>query len=123
MALFSSKPKKEIKEKKVENKPAVISATSSVSESRLSDVLIKPRVTEKAGVLSENRGVYIFEVAPWSSKKDIKDAVKEFYKVTPEKVSVVKIPSKKVFVRGKRGVKKGGKKAYVYLKKGEKIEV
>jgi len=43
--------------------------------------------------------------------------------VKPEKVRVAAIPAKKVFVRGKKGVKSGGKKAYVYLKKGDKIEL
>jgi ribosomal protein L23 len=35
---------------------------------------------------------------------------------------MVNIPKKNVFVRGKWGTKGGGKKAYVYLKKGDKIE-
>jgi len=35
----------------------------------------------------------------------------------------VKNPSKAVIVRGKRGVKSGVKKAYVYLKKGDNINL
>jgi len=35
----------------------------------------------------------------------------------------VPIRSKEIIVKGKKGRTKGGKKAYVYLKKGEKIEV
>jgi len=50
-------------------------------------------------------------------------AVAEVYKVTPVRVSVTSVPSKKVFVRGKKGVKSGGKKAYVYLAKKDKIEI
>ena len=50
------------------------------------------------------------------------NAIKAFYKVTPEKINIVRNPSKTVFVRGKKGVKSGVKKAYVYLKEGDKIE-
>jgi len=40
----------------------------------------------------------------------------------PIKVRIVNLPSKKTLARGKVGRKPGVKKAYVYLKKGEKIE-
>jgi large subunit ribosomal protein L23 len=85
--------------------------------------LLRPRITEKAAVASERNNVYVFEVSKDATKESISDSIKESYKVTPVKVRVLSIPSKEVFVRGKWGVKKGGKKAYVYLKKGDKIEV
>ncbi|OHA26882.1 MAG: 50S ribosomal protein L23 [Candidatus Taylorbacteria bacterium RIFCSPHIGHO2_02_FULL_44_36] len=84
--------------------------------------IIRPRVTEKATTVAEN-GIHVFEVEKDASKKEIADAVKNLYKVSPIKINVVKTPRKQVFVRGKKGFKAGGKKAYVYLKKGEKIEI
>jgi ribosomal protein L23 len=48
--------------------------------------------------------------------------MKAFYNVTPIKIAIAKTPSKAVFVRGRKGVKNGVKKAYVSLKKGDKIE-
>ena len=87
----------------------------------LSDILIRPRVTEKATMKSES-SVYVFEITPKSTKGEVEVAVKEKYKVNPVMVRTVTIPSKNVFVRGKRGKKARYKKAYVYLKKGEKIE-
>jgi len=87
------------------------------------NVLLKPRVTEKAALAADKANVYVFEVSKLSTKKSISASVHEVYGVTPVKVRVAAIPSKKVIVRGKRGVKKGGKKAYVYLKKGDKIEL
>jgi ribosomal protein L23 len=39
------------------------------------------------------------------------------------KIRTVTIPAKRVFVRGKVGHKSGYKKAYIYLKKGEKVEI
>lgn len=87
------------------------------------NVLLKPRITEKAALSADKLNVYVFEVLKSSTKKSILASVRDAYGVTPISVRVAKIPSKKVIVRGKRGVKKGGKKAYVYLKKGDKIEL
>ncbi|MDP2641698.1 MAG: 50S ribosomal protein L23 [bacterium] len=88
-----------------------------------SNVLLRPRITEKAALGADKSNVYVFEVTKDSTKKSISASVRDAYGVTPEKVRVAKIPAKAVFVRGKRGVKSGGKKAYVYLKKGDKIEL
>lgn len=86
-------------------------------------VLIKPRMTEKAVLKQEKQKVYTFNVEKEATKKSIKDAIKATYKVTPMKVRTLAVSSKKKFVRGKWGVKGGGKKAYVYLKSGDKIDV
>ncbi len=85
--------------------------------------LLRPRITEKAAIGADRSGVYVFEVTPKSTKKDISASVKAIYKVEPVRVRTASIPDKKVFIRGKWGVRKGGKKAYVYLKKGDKIEL
>lgn len=87
------------------------------------NVLLGPRITEKAALGADKNGVYVFEVAKNATKKSIAYCVHESYKVTPVKVRVANIPARKVFIRGKMGVKKGGRKAYVYLKKGDKIEL
>ncbi|MDP6388049.1 MAG: 50S ribosomal protein L23 [Candidatus Pacebacteria bacterium] len=89
-----------------------------------SSVLMRPRITEKATMQAE-RGVYVFEVNKNTTKKDIADTIKQYYNVNPVKINIIKIPSKKISsrFRGLYGVKAGGKKAYVYLKKGDKIEI
>lgn len=87
----------------------------------LNSVLIRPRVTEKS-TFSAEKGVYVFEISPRSSKKEVEKAFVEKYKKNPVKISTVTIPAKKVFVRGKVGSKSGYKKAYIYLNKGDKIE-
>ena len=66
--------------------------------------------------------VHSFEISPLATKKQVAEAVKAFYKVSPVKVNIVKNPTKKVFIRGKKGKKAGVKKAYVYLKKDDKLE-
>jgi len=84
--------------------------------------LLRPRITEKATVSSE-KSVYVFEIAADATKTAVAKAVKDLYKVTPVKVSTVTVPAKQTVVRGKRGTKAGYKKAYIYLKKGETIEI
>ena len=87
-------------------------------------VLHRPRITEKA-TFATDRDVYVFEIAPNANKKDVARAVKEIYNVTPIKVNIAAIPYKRIdsFVRKRRGTKGGGKKAYVYLRKGDRIEL
>lgn len=86
-------------------------------------VLLRPRITEKAALKADSSNVYVFEVTKDATKKSVKASVKDAYKVTPMKVNLLAIPRKEVFRRGKSGVKGGGKKAYVYLKKGDKIDI
>ena len=87
----------------------------------LNHILIKPHVTEKATMKTES-SVYVFEVDSRATKVLIDKAFIEKYKINPIKISTVTIPAKRVFVRGKVGKKAGYKKAYIYLKKGDKIE-
>ncbi len=91
-------------------------------KSHLASIIKRPHITEKA-TMSAEKNMYVFEVAPKANKKEIARAVTEQYKVVPVKISTVTIPAKNTFVRGKRGVSSGYKKAYVYVKKGEKIEI
>jgi large subunit ribosomal protein L23 len=90
-------------------------------KAKYANTLVRPRVTEKASFLLE-KNVYTFEVASSATKAEVIGAVHAYYNVSPQKVRVVRNPSKKVFIRGKWGMKPGVKKAYVYLKKGDKIE-
>lgn len=117
MAILSSK--KNTKKKEVKS----VSAGTPVHFDEAHRILLGPRITEKASEKSMNENVYVFEVSSKSTKREIAQAVLAVYKVKPLKVATVTIPHKKVTVRGIRGVSGGGKKAYVYVKKGEKIEI
>lgn len=88
----------------------------------LKSVIKKPHLTEKATLLSE-KNVYVFEVEKKANKTEVKKEIERIYKVKPVKVNIAVTGDEKVFVRGKWGVKRGIKKAYVYLKKGDKISV
>ncbi len=83
---------------------------------------LKPRVTEKTAMLAE-RGVYTFDVPQGASKGAIAKAVTAIWKVHPVKVAIVKTSGKSKMAKGRKGRRADMKKAYVYLKKGEKIEI
>ncbi len=121
MALFSRKKKEDKKE--VAAAPAA-ATTSGNFGANVSHILLAPRITEKA-TMSTGMGVYVFDVVPTASKQQIKSAVERAYKVRPRMVRVVTIPTKNVrnMRTGQSGVQQGGKKAYIYLKKGETITI
>jgi large subunit ribosomal protein L23 len=139
MGLFSSKKKKEdvVEAKPVKKaapkKNALMDVVNTVSSapkkivrmpvvSGMNDSLIRPRITEKAANMTA-MSVYTFDIRKDATKKDVADAVKKLYKVTPIKIHVVNTPAKRVAMRKKRGFGKttATRKAYVFLKKGEEI--
>lgn len=85
-------------------------------------MILGPRITEKATLFAE-KGVYSFNVHERATKESIAKAMKDVYNVVPAKIRIARVPEKHVFSRGKAGVKQGGKKAYVYMKAGEKIDI
>ena len=80
-----------------------------------------PKITEKASFLAE-QNVYTFDITRSANKTEIKKAIFILYKVKPVKVNVLTVPKKNIMSKGKMGTKGGGRKALVYLKKGDKIE-
>lgn len=125
MAIFSAKKNTVKKEKKVTvPSESIIREMGPLFENTprsYAGVLLHPRVTEKASMQSEN-GIYTFNVDSKATKNDIKSAVRALFKVSPVKVAIVNVRSKEILARGKKGRTAQGKKAYVYLKKGDKIE-
>ena len=87
-------------------------------------VLLRQRVTEKAALATSDQNVHVFEVTKDATKHSISKDVKKIFGVTPDKVRVAPIPKKTVRLRNRRGfgTKSGGKKDYIYLKKGDSIE-
>jgi len=118
-------PSKAAQTKTVKNESPVAVNKSPVPSlkhsSMFNDAIIRPRITEKSGLLSQN-GVYTFEVSKNINKHGISKAIFSLYKVVPTKVAIINLPSKNVFVRGKKGVVTGKRKAIVTLKKGDKID-
>lgn len=127
MALFGKKdaaPKAEKapKAKKTTKKVATTGAVGSGAD--LSWVITKPRITEKAALLGD-KNVYVFEIARRATKTDVKKAIETQFKVSPVKVNIVnRAPRRtKSRARNRMVVVHGEKKAHVYLKKGETINL
>lgn len=85
-------------------------------------ILKTPIISEKASHLSES-GVYIFEIDKNANKFEVRKAVENAYKVKVKGVNMVKVLPKKRIFRGKTGFRPGYKKAFVFLEKGEKIDL
>ncbi len=101
------------------NKKEVV---EDASKAKTHPLIKGARITEKAAIGAE-KGIYTFNVATNATKNEIKKAIKLIYGVDPVRVAITQIQEKPVFRRGKIGTKKGGKKAVVYLKKGDKIAI
>ena len=86
------------------------------------DSIIKPIITEKATVLSEQNKT-VFQVHRGANKKNIKKNIEKIFKVKVTKVNIINLKPKKKFKQGKMSTKSGYKKAVVTLKKGQSIDL
>ncbi len=125
---FSKSANSDKNTKQSANKPEKVAVSKVVApklqselDSSLASVIIRPRVTEKSGVLSQG-GVYTFEISKDANKRMVKKAVSTMYKVSPIKIAIVNTTARKIFVRGRKGTVAGIKKAIVTVKSGEKID-
>jgi len=89
-------------------------------------ILIKPIITEKAEMLSENLGKYSFVVNNDANKIEVRKAVEEMYGVTVDSVNTMIMPAKVKSKMTRSGMLEGRvsgyKKAIVTLADGEEID-
>jgi len=94
---------------------------------RLSEVLVRPRITEKANGQMEKQNRYTFVVDKRANKLEIKAAVEEFYNVKVAEVNTIVMPAKSKSRFTKAGFISGRKpsfkKAVVTLAEGETIDL
>ncbi|TAL46165.1 MAG: 50S ribosomal protein L23 [Chitinophagaceae bacterium] len=94
---------------------------------KLSEVLIKPIISEKANSQQDKLRRYAFRVAKKANKLEIKKAVENFYGVTVVDVNTVVSPAKSKTRFTKAGVISGQKpsykKAFVTVGQGETIDL
>ncbi len=94
---------------------------------KLSEVLIKPILTEKANSQQESLRRYAFRVSRRANKLEIKKAVEEFYGVSVLNVNTVVVPGKNKTRYTKKGFTKGQKSSYkkamVTVAAGENIDL
>ncbi len=94
---------------------------------KLSDVLIKPILSEKANNQQEKLRRYAFRVDKKANKLEIKKAIENFYGVTVVDVNTVVAPAKSKTRYTKAGFISGQKpsykKAFVTIAEGETIDL
>lgn len=90
----------------------------------LSSILVRPRITEKSARLNE-QNIYTFVVRKGATKYDVRDAIRQTYNVIPRKITIVNRPPRATHLRSRsRTVTEPGmRKASVYLKKGDRIDL
>jgi len=86
------------------------------------EILRRPIITEKSTSL-QDRGRYVFEVAPNATKHQIKDAVKNAFGVDVLKVNTMNLRGKKKRYGPRWVPKKSWKKAIVTLAPGNTITI
>ena len=117
MAIFGKKktaPKAKAAAKKSDRKARPM-------DSRLASVIVSPRITEKAAHLA-GASAFTFTVRRDATKREIAQAIQAIYGVVPQKVTTAAIAKKPIVRAGRLGETKAGKKAVVFLAKGETIE-
>ncbi|MDD8020876.1 MAG: 50S ribosomal protein L23 [Acidobacteriota bacterium] len=85
------------------------------------EIILRPLITEKVTRLKGMNHEVCFEVAPRANKIEVKRAVEELFKTNVESVTIVKLKGKVKRLGRSLGRTKDRKKAYVKLKKGEKM--
>jgi large subunit ribosomal protein L23 len=94
---------------------------------KLTEVLIKPILTEKANAQQEKLRRYAFKVDRRANKLEIKKAVEEFYGVSVVDVNTAVVPGKNKARYTKagfiQGMKSAYKKALVTVADGETIDL
>ncbi|MCB2121043.1 MULTISPECIES: 50S ribosomal protein L23 [Albidovulum] len=86
------------------------------------DVIVKPVITEKATLASEN-GAVVFRVSKDATKPQIKEAVEAVFGVKVKAVNTTVTKGKTKRFRGIAGTRSDVKKAYVTLEEGNTIDV
>lgn len=91
--------------------------------SRARDIIIKPVITEKSGILTEENNTVTFVVAKNANKTEIKLAIQELFDVKVDKVTTINVNPKKTRMGMYQGFKSGYKKAMVKLADGHSIDI
>jgi large subunit ribosomal protein L23 len=94
---------------------------------KLTEVLVKPILTEKANKQQEKLRTYAFKVDKRANKLEIKKAVEQFYGVKVSDVNTAVAPGKNKSKQTKAGlvvgIKPSYKKAFVTVGEGDTIDL
>ncbi|MDX1582881.1 MAG: 50S ribosomal protein L23 [Thermoanaerobaculia bacterium] len=84
------------------------------------DVIVRPLVTEKSMIATEESNVIAFEVHPHANKIEVKKAVQDLFDVKVSEVRLMNVRGKVKRLGRNIGKRRDWRKAYVKLAAGEK---
>jgi len=93
-----------------------------MNRERMFQVLRKPRISEKAALVSQQHNQYVFNVAVDASKSEIRAAIENIYDVRVLGVQALRGKKRTRRLRFGAGRMKQRKKAYVRLAPGHHID-
>lgn len=93
-----------------------------MNQERIYKVLLGPHISEKATVVAEEHGQYVFKVAKDATKLEIKKAVEQLFEVSVNSVRTAVVKGKTKRTRFGMGNRSDWKKAYVSLEQGQEID-
>ncbi|MDO8347439.1 MAG: 50S ribosomal protein L23 [Rugosibacter sp.] len=91
------------------------------NQERLLQILVAPKISEKATYVADKNEQVIFVVAPDATKPEIKAAVELLFKVQVKSVQVANQKGKTRRVGRNTGRRSDVRKAFVCLKPGQEI--
>jgi len=94
----------------------------SIQESRLTNVLLAPIVSEKSSIAAEKDKRFVFQVQTSATKLQVKNAVELMFNVEVDSVQVLNVKGKVKRFGRTLGKRSDWKKAYVKLKSGHDID-
>lgn len=86
-------------------------------------ILIQAMISEKATTLQEEQNCYMFKVAIDANKLQIRHAIEIAFDVKVKNVSVARVKGKTKRLGRFQGKRSDWKKAFVWLKEGDRIEL
>ncbi len=85
-------------------------------------IIIRPLITERAAILTEEENKVVFEVAVGANKNDIRRAVEELFDVTVIAVRTMNVKGKLKRMGRFEGRRAAWKKAIVTLAEGDTLD-
>ncbi len=93
-----------------------------MNQERLLQVLVEPRMSEKATRIADKHNQYLFKVLNDATKPEIKAAVEQLFSVQVVAVRVLNVGARAKAFKGRIGARQAWKKAYITLKQGFSID-
>lgn len=93
-----------------------------MNQERIYQILVGPHVSEKAVLMSEEGGRYVFKVNPTATKREVKKAIETLLEVDVVDVRTLNVKGKVKNFGRRKGKRNDWKKAYVRLAEGQSLD-